>query len=72
VEVFKTGENQSFIEIHTSDGASLKCTPYHKFYIRDGSGSVETKEAHELIPGDLLESSQFPTIDGPDKYESAE
>jgi ribonucleoside-diphosphate reductase alpha chain len=73
VEVFKTGENQSFIEINTSDGASLKCTPYHKFYIRDGTGSVETKEARELIPGDLLESSNFPTIeDGPEKYESAE
>jgi ribonucleoside-diphosphate reductase alpha chain len=31
----KTGENQKLVEIYFSNGASLTCTPYHKFLIQD-------------------------------------
>jgi len=31
----KTGENQKLIEVYFSNGASLTCTPYHKFLIND-------------------------------------
>ena len=68
VEVFQTGTDVEFIEVHTSDGASLVCTPGHRFFIRDGGGNVLLKEAQNLIPGDLLEGSKFPVIDGKESY----
>ena len=34
VEIKKTGENQEIMKISFSDGMTLKCTPYHKFYIQ--------------------------------------
>ena len=64
VEIFQTGTDVTFIEVFTSDGSSLVCTPGHRFYIRDGSGSSNLKEAQHLLPGDLLEASKFPAIDG--------
>lgn len=63
VHVFKTGENCQFIEVLTDDGCRLTCTPYHKFYIRDGIGGITIKEAMELLPGDLLEQCSFPILD---------
>ncbi len=63
VEVFKTGENCSFIVVATDDGCELTCTPYHKFYIRDGAGGIVVREALELLPGDLLEHARFPVLD---------
>ncbi len=33
--VKKTGENHKLIEVYFSNGASLTCTPYHKFLIQD-------------------------------------
>jgi ribonucleoside-diphosphate reductase alpha chain len=63
VHVFKTGEDCLFIEVITDDGCRLTCTPYHKFYIRDGTGGITVKEAIELLPGDLLEQSSFPILD---------
>jgi ribonucleoside-diphosphate reductase alpha chain len=68
VEIMKTGENVRFLKVETSDGAFLECTPYHKFYIRDGSGKVDIKEAHNLLPGDLLDHSDFPVIDGKETF----
>lgn len=68
VEVQKTGENVSFVEVRTSDGARLTCTPYHKFYIRDGTGTIITKEAQELLCGDLLEMCDFPFVDGEEAF----
>jgi ribonucleoside-diphosphate reductase alpha chain len=68
VEVVKTGENQSFVRVLTSDGAYLTCTPYHKFYIRDGAGGVVEKEAQQLLPGDLLDKCEFPIINGPESF----
>ena len=72
VEVKKTGVDQSFLEVKTSDGCVLNCTPYHKFYIRDGMGGIVEKEAQELMAGDLLEQTSFPIVDGFDSYEECE
>lgn len=33
----KTGENQPVVEVFFSNGMSVKCTPYHKFYIETAS-----------------------------------
>ena len=64
VEVKKTNTDCVFIEVATSDGATLTCTPYHKFYIRDGMDGIITKEAQELLPGDLLENCRsWPVLD---------
>jgi ribonucleoside-diphosphate reductase alpha chain len=63
VEVKKTNTDCCFITVNTSDGACLTCTPYHKFYIRDGMGSIVTKEAQELLPGDILQSCYWPMLD---------
>jgi ribonucleoside-diphosphate reductase alpha chain len=34
VDVFKTGTNQELMEVRTSDGGEIVCTPYHKFFIQ--------------------------------------
>ena len=71
VEVFKTGENCQFVVVKTDDGCELTCMPYHKFYIRDGAGGVVVREALELLPGDLLEQTRFPFIDGAETFVSS-
>ena len=64
VEVKKTNTDCVFIEVATTDGATLTCTPYHKFYVRNGMNEVITKEAQELLPGDLLENCRsWPVLD---------
>jgi len=68
VEIHKTNKNVEFINVKTSDGMTLTCTPYHKFYLRTGLNEPELKEAQELQPGDLLLSCSFPIIDGEETY----
>jgi len=67
VLVKKTGENQPLIEVKTSDGASLHCTKYHKFYTMvysvDAGWTVVIKDAQELRPGDQLYRCRFPVIE---------
>ena len=70
VDIVKTGEYCEFIEICTDDGARLTCTPYHKFYIRNGVSGIVEKEAQDLLPGDLLEQCRFPIIDNHHPCES--
>ena len=55
--VHKTGTDQELITIQTSDGCSLDCTPYHKFYIKKGSAisnplepKLETQDRNPLMP----------------------
>ena len=69
VVVNMTGRDVKFVEVHTSDGSILKCTPYHKFFIRNGTGGSELREARELESGDLLEGCSFPVIDGIESFE---
>lgn len=57
VTVMKTGTNQDMIRISFSNGESLVCTPYHKFYLQDGT-EVEAKDLKE---GSKLLEFSFPT-----------
>jgi len=50
VLVNKTGENQELIEVKTSDGISIHCTKYHKFYIIEEDQLV-MRQAHQLVSG---------------------
>lgn len=70
--VRKTGEDQELIRVEMSNGASLDCTPYHKFYVqRTYSGSPVEVRAHDLKPGDKLIKSEFPVVEGGDDWEDA-
>ena len=64
VTIRKTGENQDLIEVATSDGASLVCTKYHKFYVKTPTtGEIMQKSASELRTGDeLFSAAEFPLI----------
>jgi len=59
VTVRQTGENQKLLTVKTSSGASLRCTPYHKFYI---SGQSDPIEAKDLKEGMKLIKSSMPVI----------
>lgn len=50
VVVKKTSDRSELLRVTFSDGKSLECTPYHKFYIKNG---VEVR-ASELAPRDVL------------------
>ena len=72
VEVKKTGENQSLIEVHTDDGSVLTCTPYHKFYVQtsfEKSQIIQT-EAQNLKEDDEIIKCAYPIIDGPNQMSS--
>lgn len=58
VTPFKTGENAEILKIDFSDGTTLRCTPYHKFYLQDG----RKVQAQQLAEGDKLEKFDFPVI----------
>jgi ribonucleotide reductase alpha subunit len=61
----KTGSDQELLTVETSDGCTLDCTPYHKFYLQDGS----TVEAQDLKENDtLLSCAAYPCIDGTQSY----
>ena len=60
----QTGTNQSLLQIGFSNGSSLKCTSYHKFYIQVGN-EVIIKPASELFIGDQLVSTTYPIIIDP-------
>lgn len=70
-QVLKTGENQKLIKINFSNGHSLECTEYHKFYIQKGYDRgtgvnklvIEEKKASELRNGDKLIKYDLPFID---------
>ena len=63
VEVFQTGQSQKLIEVHTSDGCCVSCTPYHKFFIRNFD-KCEIIEAHNLKNDDIIIDCKYPIIDG--------
>ena len=62
--VRKTGEDQELITVKTSDGGSLDCTPYHKFYVvHPDTKETIMKQAADLECGDVLIDAVFPVID---------
>jgi len=82
-KVFKTGINQELMEITFSNGCSLTCTPYHKFYIQEkyigyknkkdiiNHKNVKTIEAQHLKPDMKLIKCEFPVIDGKEELKYA-
>lgn len=51
----KTGENQKLIEVYFSNGASLTCTPYHKFLIQDSYHDVKNIKNSNRVDAQALE-----------------
>ena len=63
--VRQTGENQKLITVNFSNGCSLRCTPYHKFYICKGDpdnpiGDEIEIEAKDLFPGAAIAPYKLP------------
>jgi len=73
VTVFKTGEKQTLVEVETSDGCKLHCTPYHKFYIQNtySKKNIEVVEAKDLNPKDKIIKCNYPVIDGKEEFKYA-
>jgi len=73
VEIFKTGTDQKLIEVVTSDGCVLNCTPYHKFFIQQkyNKSKFDVIEAQNLKLGDKLIKCDYPVIDGNKKMNYA-
>ena len=69
VQIFKTGENQKLIEVHTSDNCILSCTPYHKFFIQTeyARSKINVVDAQNLQKGDKIIKCDCPVIDGTQK-----
>lgn len=70
--VVKTGENQELLKVNFSNGESVECTPYHKFYIQKGSqktGKVVKLEAKDLKQGDRLIKFDLPVISSEEDQE---
>ena len=63
VRVVQTGVYQKLLTVTLSDGRSLTCTPYHKWYVND-EGYILQRRTHELNPGDELEETSYPTETG--------
>lgn len=64
VTVLQTGVNQKLVTVKTSRNLSLRCTPYHKFWI---VGRDEPIEAQQLEPGMKIIKHSFPTLNTGDK-----
>jgi len=63
VNVVQTGSRQPLIKVSFSNGGFLRCTPYHRFWIKSGEESV-VKTAQELRKDDEIEDYVLP--DRPD------
>ena len=63
VTINKTGENQNLMKIDFSDGSSLKCTEYHKFYIKNKyKNDVNVLEAKDLTENMYIPKYEIPEI----------
>lgn len=64
VTVKKTGENQPLIRVNLSNGVSLECTPYHKFYVvpKFDTRNVKQIEAKDLQSDMKLLKYNLPII----------
>ena len=73
--VRQTGVDQKLLTVTTSFGFSLRCTPYHKFYVLSGSHErkpFECKdavvvEAKDLKPGMCLIKHELPLVETSDR-----
>jgi len=67
VTVVQTGKMQKLLTIEFSNGTSLRCTPYHKFYIETGSCPSQKSVSKTIEAKDLKENMKlirclFPTL----------
>jgi len=64
--VHKTGVTQRLIHVNLSNGASLHCTPYHKFIIREAYHDRKPlKDATRVAAQDLKEGMKLAKCDFP-------
>jgi ribonucleoside-diphosphate reductase alpha chain len=68
VTIVKTGTNQPLLDVYTTDGSKLTCTPYHKFYIQKEENNILLKEAKDLKPNDTIVRCEYPIINGTYKF----
>jgi ribonucleoside-diphosphate reductase alpha chain len=61
VRVLQTGVLQPLVTVEFSNGSSLRCTPYHKFYIEHGN-HVLVCEARNLTTGMKIINFTTPTL----------
>jgi ribonucleotide reductase alpha subunit len=64
VTIRKTGENQKLLTVTTSKGLSLRCTPYHKFWV---VGQDEPIEAQNLQKDMKIIKHALPVINSNEK-----
>jgi len=60
-----TGQTNQWYIITFSDGSELKCTPYHKFYLKNYNDEIL---ASQLVIGDKLQKFIFPIIPDNNKF----
>lgn len=64
----QTSLSSEIVRVTLSDGKTLECTPYHKFYIQEGysrGGKVKEVRAKDLSPGVKLEKMpKLPVVPG--------
>lgn len=61
--VLKTGTNQKILKVTLSNGAVLKCTEYHKWYLQNTyHGPEKEVRTKELVVGDRLVKFDLPFL----------
>lgn len=50
VRAWKTGDNKPVLKVTLDNGESVRCTPNHRWMLRDGT----YRQAQDLVPGDSL------------------
>ena len=65
VSVRRTGVQQPLLTVSFDDGAELRCTPYHKFYIETDKSERTIVEAKDLTVSMRIVRYEVPTINLP-------
>lgn len=65
VRVEKTNNNTELIRVSLSNGCTVDCTPYHKFYTKAG----RCLTAMELTAGTMLETCSYPICTTTDNFD---
>ena len=66
VQLLKTNTNQRLFLVELSNGKSIRCTDYHKWYIKYSENADPiVKETIDLSPGDKLDTWYLPDSDTP-------
>jgi ribonucleoside-diphosphate reductase alpha chain len=60
--VHLTGTDKELLKLDFSNGASMNCTPYHKFFIQKEGKEIKV-EAKDLQKYDKISKCEYPTID---------